>query len=206
MSSASLLRWRTTRRDELDEIVTVHVSVGGTRHGRRYATQQINHAYVMLLSLQFQGFCRDLYSESVKAIVAPVASTPFAVVMRAELLRGTKLGTGNPKPGNIGADFGRIGINFWVQVVADSRRSQRRQAKLEALNRWRNAISHQDFDLNNLYPLRLFPISRYPTRPTATEVQLTQIRDWREACNGLAESFDRVLSAYITNITGSVPW
>jgi hypothetical protein len=42
MPSNSLLRWRSESADALDEIEHAHASVGGTRRGRRYATQQID--------------------------------------------------------------------------------------------------------------------------------------------------------------------
>jgi len=48
----------------LDEIEAAHASVGGTGPGRRYATQQINQAYALLIASQFQGFCHDLHTES----------------------------------------------------------------------------------------------------------------------------------------------
>ena len=72
MSSRSLIRWNAERREALDEIENAHAMVGGTERGRRYATQQINYAYVTLLSSHFQGFCRDLHSECVDHIVALV--------------------------------------------------------------------------------------------------------------------------------------
>ena len=65
MPSYSLNHWTRERSEALDEIANAHSSVGGSARGRRYATQQINHAYATLLSSQFQGFCRDLHSECV---------------------------------------------------------------------------------------------------------------------------------------------
>jgi hypothetical protein len=60
MPSTSYRRWTTIRSSALDEIANAHSAVGGTGPGRRYATQQINQAYAVLLASQFQGFCRDL--------------------------------------------------------------------------------------------------------------------------------------------------
>jgi hypothetical protein len=37
----------------LQEIENAHAAVGGTGRGRRYTTQQINRAFVMLLASQF---------------------------------------------------------------------------------------------------------------------------------------------------------
>ena len=50
MPSVSLRRWNADRAATLGEIEDAHHSVGGDRRGRRYATQQIKHAFVVLLS------------------------------------------------------------------------------------------------------------------------------------------------------------
>jgi hypothetical protein len=52
MPSRSLHLWQTVRRAALDQIAAAHTAVGGAAPGRRYATQQINQAYAMLLSSQ----------------------------------------------------------------------------------------------------------------------------------------------------------
>lgn len=110
MPSNSLQNWNTTRVSELNEIRSAHQRIGGGRRGRRYATQQINHAYTMLLSSQFQGFCRDLHSEAVDHIVRSVAPAAVQSVLRAEFTLHRKLDRGNPNPGNIGSDFNRLGL------------------------------------------------------------------------------------------------
>ena len=112
MPSNSLQRWNTTRVQELDQIANAHLQVGGGARGRRYATQQINHAYTMLLSSQFQGFCRDLHSEAVDHIARSVTPIPLRAVLRAEFTLHRKLDRGNPNPGNIGSDFNRLGLRF----------------------------------------------------------------------------------------------
>jgi hypothetical protein len=56
MPSLSYQYWSTARAASLDEIESAHRSVGGSGPGRRYATQQINQAYALLLASQFQGF------------------------------------------------------------------------------------------------------------------------------------------------------
>lgn len=76
VTARSLLRWRNESAQALDEIEAAHVAVGGTGRGRRYATQQINQAYVVLLSSRFQAFCRDLHSETVAELIR-AARLPF---------------------------------------------------------------------------------------------------------------------------------
>ena len=109
----------------------------------------MNHAYAVLLSSQFQGYCRDLHSECVYHIVQQV---PVALqnVLRGELVRDRKLDRGNPNAGNIRADFARLGLGIWDRVKSLDRRNDERKQLLGELNEWRNAIAHQDFDPTKL--------------------------------------------------------
>lgn len=192
MPSNSLHNWITVRLRELDEIANAHFQVGGSSRGRRFATQQINHAYTMLLSSQFQGFCRDLHSKTVDRIVRGVTPAPLQAVLRAEFTLHRKLDLGNPSPGNIGADFNRLGLKLWDQVRAQSRRNIGRLGHLDDLNRWRNAIAHQDFD---------------PSKLGGTiSLRLATVRRWRQACEQLAKVFDLVVGDYLTRILGVSPW
>src|SRR5712692_5986443 len=119
MPSVSWHEWHRTRALDLDDIEAAHRSVGGTARGRRYATEQINHAYAVLLASQFQGFCRDLHSESVDCLVRIVAPAVLQSVLRAEYLLNRSLDRGNANPGTIGSDFNRLGVEFWRQVYTD---------------------------------------------------------------------------------------
>src|SRR4051794_38328595 len=118
MTSASHAAWTTIRAAALDEIEAAHRSVGCRGPGRRCATRQVNHAYAVLLSAQFQAFCRDLYEECVVAFVKAVAAPGAKDVLLEEYALHVRLDRGNPNPGNIGADFNRLGIPFWDAVVA----------------------------------------------------------------------------------------
>ena len=192
MPSVSLNKWYTTRSSELDEIESAHQRIGGPGRGRRFATQQINHAYTMLLSSQFQGFCRDLHSESVEHIVRAVNPVVLRGVLRSEFTLHRKLDRGNPNPGNIGSDFNRLGLVFWDRVRAQSCLNNGRIAQIEDLNTWRYAIAHQDFD---------------PTALGGTmTLQLSQVRRWRQACTKLAAAFDSIISNHILQVTGTLPW
>src|SRR6266566_2436691 len=115
MPSNAYEQWTTARAAELDEIAGAHAAVGGTSPGRRYATQQINRSYAMLLASHFQGYCRDLHSECVAHLVT-VLPPLLRPILRGELTRGRSLDRGNAQPGSIGSDFGRLGIDFWPTV------------------------------------------------------------------------------------------
>ncbi len=107
----------TTRAEALDEIEAAHASVSGTGRGRRYATQQINQAYAVLVASQFQGFCRDLHTESIAHLMAFI-SPPTLVwhLVEAGFTQGRQLDSKNAQPGSIGSDFGLLGIKFWQEV------------------------------------------------------------------------------------------
>ncbi|HLQ44895.1 MAG TPA: hypothetical protein VK137_09220, partial [Planctomycetaceae bacterium] len=73
------------------------------------ATQQLNHAYAVLLSSQFQGFCRSLHAECSGHLLSGVTAPRLKRILSQEFDQGRKLDRGNPNPGNIGADFSRLG-------------------------------------------------------------------------------------------------
>jgi hypothetical protein len=156
-------------------------------------TQQINQAYVVLLSSQFQGFCRDLHEDSVDTLVASIISPTLLAIYRGNLLFGRKLDTGNPSPGNIGSDFNRFGFSFWPTVDADHSRNPQRRRTLATLNRWRNAIAHNTFA----------PDMYRGGRPS---LPLSEVQNWRRACDGLARSFDNIMRAHLLAATGVAPW
>jgi len=192
MPSSSFQQWSTDRSDALNEIERAHVAVGGTKRGRRYATQQINQAYAVLLASQFQGFCRNLYDEAVVHLVAAIAPQSLQVVAAVSLNRDRKLDRGNAQPGSIGSDFDRLGIDFWTEVKVYDPRNTRRQSLLDELNVWRNAIAHQDFDRKKL--------------GGTTSLKLSQVRLWRKACGWLALTFDEITRRHLHGLTGTLPW
>src|SRR5262249_38020083 len=113
MPSQSLQTWLTDRRQALDELENALRRVGGAGRGRRYVTQQINYAYAVLRSSQFQEFCRDLHRACIDHLVQWVTPVGLRAGFEESLLLSRKLDMGNPNPGNIGSDFGRFGFDFW---------------------------------------------------------------------------------------------
>jgi hypothetical protein len=192
MPSLSLQHWLTARAAALDEIESAHQLIGGTGPGRRYATQQIDQAYAVLLASQFQGFGRDLHTESADYLARAVPNPALRGIIQIELRRQRKLDVGNPNPTNLGTDFNRLGLKFWTEVGASDARAAHRRLQLESLNTWRNAIAHQDFD-----PVKL---------GGRTTLLLQEVRAWRSACDGLARTFDAVLRHHLGTVTGSFPW
>ena len=113
-----------------------------------------------------------------------------ANILRVVLTRGRKLDSGNPNPGNLGADFSRLGMQFWPAVVAVDAQCQSRKDRLETLNTWRNAIAHQDWAQVGGDP----------------NLRLATVRWWRAACNGLAASFDRAVHDHLHAMADRRPW
>lgn len=191
MPSAALLHWSTARKGELDELEAAHASVGGTGRGRRYATQQINRAYAVLLASQFQGFCRDLHTECIRSFLPAGLTTEWQEAIRSTFRAGRKLDSGNPSPGNIDLDFGRFGVEIWRQAFTIHPQGRDLQKSLATLLLWRNAIAHQDFK---------------DPRLGSTSLRLAEVRAWRRACDALAMTFDAVLGNSIRSVTGRAPW
>jgi hypothetical protein len=192
MPSRSLKIWQGLSAKSLDEIESAHSAVGGSERGRRYATQQINHGYVVLLASHFQQYCRGLHSEAVEHIAAQLAPVSLKPIVLRRMIEGRKLDYGNANPGNLGSDFGRLGIKFWNNVNARDWRNPRRQQHLESLNEWRNAVAHQDFN---------------PTKLAGrTTLHLSSIRQWRRSCDNLAKAFDATVGEYLLRLVGIHPW
>jgi hypothetical protein len=126
----------------------------------------------------------------VVAVLAP--PPPLKQLVRAEFTRNRQLDRGNAHPGSLGADFGRLGIDFWTEVENHDPGNVARKVLLGLLNNWRNAIAHQDFD-----PAQL---------GGTTVLRLAQVRRWRVACQHLARSFDEVMRLRLQALTGISPW
>lgn len=192
MASASFGKWKAARARELDQLEAAHVALGGTGRGRRYATQQVNQAYVVLLASHFQGFCRDLHTEAIDYFVDSIQPPSARPAVRTALTWRRSLDRGNPTPHNLAVDFNRFGMDFWPELYAVDSWAARRETALKDLNRWRNAIAHHDFDASKL--------------AGRTTVTLQMVRRWRSACNGLARSIDRVVGLRILHLTGVRTW
>ena len=96
MPSQALRKWLTDRTTTLDDLENAHRSVRGAGSGARAAIQQINQAYAVLLSAQFQGFCRELHTQCADLLVGPLPNVDHPIAMRINLLFGRKLDRGNP--------------------------------------------------------------------------------------------------------------
>lgn len=192
MTSQAYRQWTSERAAKLDEIAASHAASGGTARGRRFATLQINQSYAVMLTSQFQGFCRDLHDECVDAFVLSLSPATLRTTVRRLLQQGRKLDSGNPNPGHLGSDFGRFGVDFWPEVQARDKRAQIWQGRVIILTDWRNAIAHQDFRPEKLHGI--------------DTLTLEHVKQWRNACQGLARTFDAVMRKHLLAMTGTAPW
>lgn len=193
MPSVSRTQWFGARASALNDIESAHRSLRGTGPGARAAAMQVYQAYAVLLSSQFQAFCRDLHFECSEYLATATLPTPLGDIMRGNLVFNRKLDRGNPNAGNIGSDFNRFGLVFWTIVDAHHPQNHQRKSLLEELNGWRNAIAHHDFTPAMAPGGRLL-------------LTLALVQNWRRACDGLARSFDGVMRSHIISLTGVPPW
>lgn len=189
--SHSLRKWTAERLPALRELDLARRGLAGSERGRRFAIRQIHESYVVLLASHFQGFCRDLHDECAAAFVRSAPEGVLRNGFHAVMILGRKLDGGNANPGNIGSDFARFGLAFWPTLLKVGERNEAWQKSLDAMNAWRNAVTHQQFD---------------PTKLGGTTLRLPLLREWRGACDGLASAFDAVMRSHLETVNGSAPW
>jgi hypothetical protein len=190
VGSNALRKWLSGGQATLDQIEAAHAAVGGKGPGRRHATLQINHAYVVLLASQFQAFARDLHTEAADVVVSHTQPGDAATLLGILLTQGRKLDQGNAGPSSLGADFGRLGMEFWKDVRAFGHRNARRQQQLDRLVMWRNAIAHQDY-------------TRVGGDP---KIGIAQVRAWRATCRALSKAMDTAVGTHLRVLVGTTPW
>src|SRR4051812_3322453 len=118
MPSDALLAWRNDRIPRLQYVEADCLHLEGLHQSAPERVQEFVRSYAVLLSSEFQGFCRELHSECADKLVDAIAPVHVQVVLRAQCTYGRKLDTGNPNPGNLGADFNRYGVDPWPALLA----------------------------------------------------------------------------------------
>jgi hypothetical protein len=124
-------------------------------------------------------------------VVIYTRSAALGDLLVTNLHFGRQLDRGNANPSSLGNDFGRFGFNFWAAIKARDARNIGRQARLEELNAWRNAVAHQDFS-GHLSP--------------APPLSVTHVHRWRSACNALAISMDVIMRNQLRSLGANPPW
>src|SRR4051812_38566900 len=98
MPSDALTAWQTERMARLQNVETdtLHLEVLHAAVPDR--VQEYIRSYAVLLSAEFQGFCRDLHDECADKFVMGITSAPLQALLRSQCVYGRKLNTGNPNP------------------------------------------------------------------------------------------------------------
>jgi hypothetical protein len=86
----------------------------------------------------------------------------------------------------------RQSLGAWTAAEEAHGFTRRRRVRLVELLAWRNSIVHQDFARSGL--------------GGRTGAHLEDARRSQRACDGLAETFDRVVGEYLGRVTGAHPW
>ena len=193
MPSDALVAWQTERMPRLQMVEADCLHLEALHAAVPNRVQEFIRSYAVLLSAEFQGFCRDLHDKCAESLVDSVNPPALQAVLRSQCRYGRKLDTGNPNPGNLGADFNRYLFEFWVEVLVVDPTNAARKARLQTFTVvWRNAIAHHDYD-----PAKL------GGTPNLT---IPQVRVWRTDCDVLAIAFDRTMRDQLQVTTGVSPW
>jgi hypothetical protein len=86
-----------TRLADVDDLMNAHVSIGG-KAGRPRGVEGLNRAAIVMLCAHLEGYVEDLFREALKAVHPKLDAAPLL----------NRFNT--PKPANIDALFGAIGL------------------------------------------------------------------------------------------------
>lgn len=191
------MKWAAARGDRIKRLRAAHQAFGGTGPGRRWVTDELNHALILRLASEFQGFARDLHDESGLFVARRLApeSRELQRSLRIPYMLNRKMDQGNADPGTLGSDFALFGMVLWVEL--QERYPTHVKAwnqKLSALTMARNGIVHDDGTKiaqvqANGWPLTIRSVDR-----------------WQSSLDGLARGMDRVVGLHLKLMYGTSPW
>jgi len=185
MPSASLQYWLNDRLLRLNEIETQCAASQALVPPNQRLREENLRGYIVLLSAHFQGFCRDLYTESAQITTIRVRAT-LRILIQAQFTAHRALDHGNPNLQNLRKDYERFG--FTLNLAAADQGNPARLQDLIELNKWRNIAAH------------------HGTVPPAGLPSLADLQDWRNSCNGLAVSLDGIMYNELRRILRRTPW
>jgi hypothetical protein len=185
MPSLALQRWHADRLPRLAHLDAQCAASLALTPPNPLLVDENFRGYVVLLSAHFQGFCRDLYAESVQTVVSRARPT-LQSLFQAQFFSKLRLDSGNPNHQHIREDFERFGP---VLDLAPTAADKVHLNRLAALNQWRNLAAH-----HGTVPASIPPLS------------LPLLRDWRDSCDWLARSLDGILYNWLRKILRRSPW
>jgi hypothetical protein len=213
MGSVALREWHGARAKRVDDLLSLHAVVGGTHKGRRRNLEELNHALILKLAAEFQGFARDLHQVASERFAHEASHGNSAVeTMTLKLLTlNRKLDAGNATPSSIGNDFGRLFLNYWQNLRAGSPLGPSASQsgfqnhvvvkainRLEALNLLRNAIVHSNPSIELQFGVGLLEgawrTGSTPVASARSSVRKTEVVAIRASLDLLALRMDRLTS------------
>lgn len=197
MPSAALTTWRAERSSLLNQLIQAHAAVGGPAAGRRWATTELNRALLLRVAAHFQGFARDLHAEVAVRFgdLAQPEDRTLAHVISTGLQAKRDLDRVNAQQESLASDFGRFGIALWDEMNKHDARTAARRARLRWFNEARNGLAHDD-------SAKLAKVAA-----AGYKIDLTSVRQWRSALNGLAGTLDAVMAAHLARLFNvPKPW
>ncbi|MDM4138575.1 MULTISPECIES: hypothetical protein [Mycobacterium] len=208
--SDALDRWQVERAEALDSLDSIHGKITGRKRGRKYNTKHLNRALFVALAAEFQGFCRDLHEDAAIHIANSLQTVPgnakavpvvLDALVRERTISSTRgpskdrrLDKGNADFSALVTDFATLGILISDELKARyPRKSPKWVRTLEALNDARNGIAHSD-------------AQKLASSDRDHGLTLATFRRWRSSLNGASVGMDRVVGAYLLDLTGTKPW
>ncbi len=197
MASRAFEAWNNARAVRLDRLEAAHVAFAGEGRGRRWETEELNHAIVLRLAAEFQGFCRDLHDECILILVRGMGLPAGRLedIVLLEFSASRRLDSGNASPGGIGTDFARLGMTLWPDIKRHyAARGPQWNERLEILNTARNGIAHDD-------QAKLAEV-----RSRGWPLTLPGARRLRRSLDGLAKGMDTVCRDHLASLLKMAPW
>jgi hypothetical protein len=185
MPSVALEHWQNDRLPRLNQVETQLAVSQGLAPPNPHLGEENLRAYIVALSAHFQGFCRDLHTESAQTISIRVRAS-LRPLIQSQFRSNRALDYGNPNLQNLRKDFERFG--FVIESAAADPQNPARLQDLSEMNKWRNIVAHHG----------TVPPSGLPSYP--------DLQDWTNSCNGLAVSLDRILYNALRRILRRAPW
>jgi hypothetical protein len=197
MPSASLTTWAAVRARRIKRLRAAHEAFGGTGPGRRWVTDELNHALILRLASEFQGFARDLHDESSEFVTRSLAPGDHQLQksLRVPYTQYRRLKQGNADPATLGYDFGLFGIDLWPELYARyPAHAKGWNQKLATLNAARNGIAHDDGAKITWVQAEGWTLT------------LRSVDRWKSSLDGLARGLDRVMAGHLKLMYGTTPW
>lgn len=186
MPSNALLRWQTDRVPRLNAVDAQCAATLAAAPPTTLADENLR-GYVVLLCAHFQGFCRDLYSES-SQLVAAAVPPPLQAAVQTQCAAAIRLAHNNPTLDTLRTDFGRFGFDLPTELNAVAVPPVVLN-DLALLNRWRNYVAHHAV-----------------TAPPGGPLTQAMVRSWQQSCDALATALDRIMYNQLLAALGAPPW